>query len=234
MRMYFHRERHWRGIRMGLLWLASQMKVAYTAKGVVSPTIYLSLFIDGNSHLGRAGRHRFSAFWLRSKCSICSYQLNIWYVPHRGTSILNWFLELGGDTGACSGSSTGWPGIAVPPGSAHSPWGEKINKILIPTPKLLAVFRTGRFKISFYLLTFSSFVSDNRAQKYDVTPAVVSKRLSPGLSVPGYSHCKQAKGTRTEETVCMPPIQDLSNIPTAGLRYCLFSRHYDVIYIKRY
>ena len=23
--------------------------------------------------------HRFSAFWLRSKCSICSYQLNIWY-----------------------------------------------------------------------------------------------------------------------------------------------------------
>jgi len=36
--------------------------------------------------------HRFSAFWLRSKCSICSYQLNIWYVPHRGTSILNWFL----------------------------------------------------------------------------------------------------------------------------------------------
>ena len=23
------------------------------------------------------GRHRFSAFWLRSKCSICSYQLNI-------------------------------------------------------------------------------------------------------------------------------------------------------------
>jgi len=24
-------------------------------------------------------QHRFSAFWLRSKCSICSYQLNIWY-----------------------------------------------------------------------------------------------------------------------------------------------------------
>ena len=24
--------------------------------------------------------YRFSAFWLRSKCSICSYQLNIWYV----------------------------------------------------------------------------------------------------------------------------------------------------------
>ena len=27
-------------------------------------------------------RYRFSAFWLRSKCSICSYQLNIWYEDH--------------------------------------------------------------------------------------------------------------------------------------------------------
>ena len=26
--------------------------------------------------------YRFSAFWLRSKCSICSYQLNIWYKDH--------------------------------------------------------------------------------------------------------------------------------------------------------
>ena len=26
--------------------------------------------------------YRFSAFWLRSKCSICSYQLNIWYGDH--------------------------------------------------------------------------------------------------------------------------------------------------------
>jgi hypothetical protein len=26
--------------------------------------------------------YRFSAFWLRSKCSICSYQLNIWYGSH--------------------------------------------------------------------------------------------------------------------------------------------------------
>ena len=36
---------------------------------------------------------RFSAFWLRSKCSICSYQLNIWYRGHVPLSILNWFLE---------------------------------------------------------------------------------------------------------------------------------------------
>ena len=63
--------------------------------------------------------YRFSAFWLRSKCSICSYQLNIWYVPHWGTTILNWFLELGQDSGACSDLAAGWPGIAVLPGSAH-------------------------------------------------------------------------------------------------------------------
>ena len=36
--------------------------------------------------------YRFSAFWLRSKCSICSYQLNIWYEGHVPSSILNWFL----------------------------------------------------------------------------------------------------------------------------------------------
>ena len=38
------------------------------------------------------GLHRFSAFWLRSKCSICSYQLNIWYENHVFSSILNLFL----------------------------------------------------------------------------------------------------------------------------------------------
>ena len=37
--------------------------------------------------------YRFSAFWLRSKCSICSYQLNIWYGGHVPPSRLNWFLQ---------------------------------------------------------------------------------------------------------------------------------------------
>ena len=66
-------------------------------------------------------RHRFSAFWLRSKCSICSYQLNIWYEGHVPSSILNWFLKGDGMSGACSGSITSWPCIAVPQGSAHFP-----------------------------------------------------------------------------------------------------------------
>ena len=42
--------------------------------------------------LGSRKLYRFSAFWLRSKCSICSYQLNIWYGSHVLPSILNWFL----------------------------------------------------------------------------------------------------------------------------------------------
>ena len=72
--------------------------------------------------------YRFSAFWLRSKCSICSYQLNIWYVGHWSTSILNWFLKLDGELGACSTSVTGWLGIAVPPRTAHHPlWVQQIK-----------------------------------------------------------------------------------------------------------
>ena len=65
--------------------------------------------------------YRFSAFWLRSKCSICSYQLNIWYESHRLSSILNWFLDGDRVSAACCGSITCWPCIAVPQGSAHFP-----------------------------------------------------------------------------------------------------------------
>lgn len=64
--------------------------------------------------------YRFSAFWLRSKCSICSYQLNIWYDPHVGSTILIWFLDYGEVLGACSTFAADRPGIAVPPGSVHS------------------------------------------------------------------------------------------------------------------
>ena len=79
----------------------------------------IQLYLSVYEREMRLCRYRFSAFWLRSKCSICSYQLNIWYVPHRGTTILNWFLDMDRALGACSASVTGLPGIAVPPGSAH-------------------------------------------------------------------------------------------------------------------
>ena len=65
--------------------------------------------------------HRFSAFWLRSKCSICSYQLNIWYEDHVSSSILIWFLPGETRSVACNAGFTSWPCIAVSQGSAHFP-----------------------------------------------------------------------------------------------------------------
>ena len=66
-------------------------------------------------------RHRFSAFWLRSKCSICSYQLNIWYEDHVSSSILIWFLPGETRSVACNAGFTSRPCIAVPQGLAHFP-----------------------------------------------------------------------------------------------------------------
>ena len=54
----------------------------------------VALWTQGGDNLDRPPwTYRFSAFWLRSKCSICSYQLNIWYGRHVLPSILNWFLQ---------------------------------------------------------------------------------------------------------------------------------------------
>jgi len=36
-------------------------------------------------------------------------------------------LDKGEMSGACSALTTGWPGLAVPPGSAQFPLGDKIN-----------------------------------------------------------------------------------------------------------
>ena len=86
--------------------------------------------------------YRFSAFWLRSKCSICSYQLNIWYDPHVGSTILNWFLDHGEVLGACSTFAADRPGIALPPGSVHE--------------KLISRLKLER-RGCFHLLTFLEF-----------------------------------------------------------------------------
>ena len=67
---------------------------------------------------GNMTPYRFSAFWLRSKCSICSYQLNIWYGLHSRSRILNWFLSDRPQGWACSPGSVGCRGIALPPRAA--------------------------------------------------------------------------------------------------------------------
>ena len=52
----------------------------------------------------RCGCYRFSAFWLRLKCLVF-LSANIWYGPHWGPSILNWFLQLEENAEACFFSS---------------------------------------------------------------------------------------------------------------------------------
>ena len=86
--------------------------------------------------------HRFSAFWLRSKCSICSYQLNIWYEDHVSSSILNLFLQGDGMSGACSGSIKSWLCTAVPQRSAHFPTSQSCEKAI----HCLLTFRRAGFE----------------------------------------------------------------------------------------
>ena len=88
--------------------------------------------------------YRFSAFWLRSKCSICSYQLNIWYEGHRSSSILNWFLDGDRVSAACCGSIMCWPCIAVPQGTAHFPIKTmRINKLVVSISNLkMIIFKS--------------------------------------------------------------------------------------------
>ena len=54
------------------------------------------------------------------KCSICSYQFNIWYAGHRPAHILIWFLAFGQGSEACLTLTTGCLGIALQPSAAHS------------------------------------------------------------------------------------------------------------------
>ena len=53
------------------------------------------------------------------KCSICSYQFNIWYVAHWVTHILIWFLALGQGSEVYFTLTTGCLGVALQPSAAH-------------------------------------------------------------------------------------------------------------------
>jgi hypothetical protein len=59
------------------------------------------------------GCHHFSGFWLRSKCSICSYQFNIWYEGHGSSSILIWYLIMQGDGVLELAPALSWVGPAL-------------------------------------------------------------------------------------------------------------------------
>ena len=84
----------------GLCRLVQKVVWAATPR-VVRPLAQQSKWLHAFRHVFDSAqktiRHRFSAFWLRSKCSICSYQLNIWYEGHVPSSILNLFLNGDGE-----------------------------------------------------------------------------------------------------------------------------------------
>ena len=56
----------------------------------------------------------------KKKCSICSSQFNTWDAQHRWALVLIVCLNRGRRFKARFVAPTGCPGIAVPPGSAHT------------------------------------------------------------------------------------------------------------------
>jgi hypothetical protein len=79
-------------LRPGMI--ASEMQFELLHPNVIPSQLGKGTVLQWGGKFFPLESYRFSAFWLRSKCSICSYQLNIWYSPHWGLSILNWFLNL--------------------------------------------------------------------------------------------------------------------------------------------
>ena len=64
------------------------------------------------------------------KCSICSYQFNIWYAGHRPAQILIWFLSLGLGSEVYLTLTTGCLGIALQPSAAHWSFIKKLKTLL--------------------------------------------------------------------------------------------------------
>jgi len=54
------------------------------------------------------------------KCSICSYQFNIWYAGHSPAHILIWFLAFGQGSEVYLTLTTGCLGVALQSSAAHS------------------------------------------------------------------------------------------------------------------
>ena len=93
------------------------------------PLYILPLFLEGAAHkfLSKLGGVVDEYLWLVSllglmakiKCSICSYQFNIWYVGHVSTHILIWFLVFGQGSEVYLTLTTGCLGLALLPRAAH-------------------------------------------------------------------------------------------------------------------
>ena len=107
----------WMGDRLGTPGVVGFTLFYYFFAYAKSPTWLLGVLRRG-SKLMNTKSLSLLGLLAKIKCSICSYQLNIWYAP-KGAQILNWFLEMVRGSEACFTPGTGCPGIAVPPWMAH-------------------------------------------------------------------------------------------------------------------
>ena len=108
----------WMGDRLGTPGVVGFTLFYYFFAYAKSPTWLLGVLRRG-SKLMNTKSLSLLGLLAKIKCSICSYQLNIWYAAHWVAHILNWFLELGCGKGACLVPATGCLGIALPPSTAH-------------------------------------------------------------------------------------------------------------------
>ena len=109
------------------------------------------------------------------KCSICSYQFNIWYVGHVSTHILIWFLLGGQGSEVYLTLTTGCIGIALPPRAAHP-----ISKANVKTQTLKSERQEQRNDYTL-LLTWSAAYFEIYDDKFELwiqyLPAAQVKRV---------------------------------------------------------
>ena len=88
------------------------------------------------------------------KCSICSYQFNIWYAGHSPAQILIWFLAFGLGSEVYLTLTTGCLGIALQSSAAHQSFIKKL-KSLHDSIKTLVFYEEKYIFCSKYLNVFS-------------------------------------------------------------------------------
>ena len=101
------------------------------------------------------------------KCSICSYQFNIWYAGHSPAQILIWFLAFGQGSEVYLTLTTGCLGIALQLSAAHKLF------YLKEMEKLLRYSGSFTLRFTMYLLSIipltTRFSSASIWQKFIVT-----------------------------------------------------------------
>ena len=98
------------------------------------------------------------------KCSICSYQFNIWYAGHSLAHILIWFLAFGQGSEACLTLTTGCLGVALQPSAAHLSLMKSLQKLF--ARHSLSIFFSIQYFLVFYLDFYLFFFSQHLSTSY--------------------------------------------------------------------